>query len=163
MKSIRHLSGRTAAHSLFVLLVMLALPACARSQGSAEIVDTGAMTATVVTAEEPAATPLPTVTTTAVPPPAPSPTPFPGPNEAEYNMLTCAAAEGVEGFVNFEAAEEGALEGLERIIEPAFYAAYGRSDDLLHHVWSHFYQQAGGAPADAAGDLLPYSAFSGMN
>ena len=172
METIPRTAYKTAVILPLVLLISLVLSACSGSQqidSVAEIDSTTIepLTTATVPAKTPTATPSPTVTSTATIAPSPtltpSPTPFPGPSDAEYNMLTCKAVGGVQGFVNFDGSEERVIDGLEEVVEPAFYEFYGGSDNLLHDVWSHFYQQVGDGPTDTEGNLIPYGAFGDTN
>ena len=163
MESVPRIAYKTAITLLLVLLISLVLTACSGSQQIDRVAEVDSATTEPVTtanvaAETPTAIPSPTVTSTAtIPPsPTPSPTPFPGPNDAEYNMLRCIGVGGVQGFVNFDESEVGLLNELEAVVEPAFYEG---SNDLLHNVWSHFYQQKDGAPLAEDGGFLPYGVF----
>lgn len=170
MKSIPHIAAKVAYLILFVLLILLVLPACSGNQqiDSVAEIDSATIesltTATVAT-EAPPATPSPTVTATITPSPTltPSPTPFPAPSDREYKMHTCKGVGGVQGFVSFTDSEDGVIDRLEEAVEPAFYEFYGESNDLLHNVWSHFYQQLGDAPTNEEGDFLPYGVFGDTN
>ena len=89
--------------SLFLVFLILIAAACS-SDKTLETDFSATAEATVISAaEQSTATPFATATNTATPSPtpqpSPSPTPFPEPNDAEYNMLTCKAVGGIQGYI----------------------------------------------------------------